>query len=176
MAAGYAISEAVALSCRQPLLPDHYHGEVETRPLAGAADWEAAIALQVMCRDMAHAEQDYQHFKRAQFANYQRMVKAACGHRYGAWLNGMLVAELGIFVGEGGLARYQNVCTHPAWRRQGIAARLVYESGHHAIARLGASTLVIVANEAGPQRLYRSMGFMPAGTAFSAEKMPPQMQ
>ncbi|MGQ5523239.1 GNAT family N-acetyltransferase [Chitinimonas sp. PSY-7] len=176
LAAGYEIAEATALSCQTPVLPHHYSKALEVRPIVSETEWEDAVALQVMCRDPAHEEADYRHFKRAQFANYRRMVDAGLGHRFGAWRNGALLAELGIFANENGLARYQNVCTHPAWRRQGIAARLVYESGRWALAELGAHTLVIVADESGPQRLYRSLGFMPAGVTYSAEKMPPQAQ
>lgn len=172
--AGYALSEAVALACQQPQLPPHANRLVEVRPIASEADWADAIALQVLCRDALHTEADYYLFKLAQFASYRRMVEAGIGYRYGAWLEGRLVAELGIFHGEGGIARYQNVCTHPAWRRQGIAGRLVYQAGKHALATFDARKLVIVAEEEGPQRLYRSIGFVPEDMAYGVDKAPPQ--
>lgn len=175
-AAGYTLSESVALACQQPSLPPHAKPQIEVRPLQSEADWQAAIALQVLCRAAVFAEADYRAFKQAQFASYRRMVEAGIGYRYGAWCHGVLVAELGIFRGEGGLARYQNVCTHPDWRRQGMAGSLVYQAGIHALAALDARKLVIVAEEEGPQRLYRNLGFVPEEIAYGVDKAPPQAQ
>lgn len=170
--AGYAVSEAVALACTQPILPPHTHAGITVRPIEGDAEWQAATDLQVLTRDAAHGEADYRAFKTAQMARYRLLADAGRGHWYGAWIDGRLVGNLGLFAGEG-VARYQNVGTHPDFRRLGIAARLVYEAACHMLATFGERTLVIVAEDDGPQRIYRSVGFAPAGVAYGVDKAPP---
>ncbi|MDN3577506.1 GNAT family N-acetyltransferase [Chitinimonas viridis] len=174
--AGYKVYASQALACSQPSKAPGMNPQVQVRPLVSEMDWQAAIAVQVASRDESQEQQAYETFKTAQFATYRSMVAAGLGQRYGAFAGDTLVAELGIFMGEGGLARYQNVCTHPDWRRQGIAKRLVYEAGHQAIAEFGATKLVIVADEEGPIQLYRSVGFAPVGVAYGVDKAPPAAQ
>ena len=73
------------------------------------------------------------------------------------------MAQLGVFSDGSGIARYQNVETHPASRRHGLAGTLVWQAGRWTLDQLGARTLVIVADPgAGAIRVYRSVGF--AGT------------
>ena len=65
----------------------------------------------------------------------------------------------GVVTDGSGIARYQNVETQPEFRRQGLATRLVYEAGVHALAELGAKTLVIVADPDDEAiRIYRAAG------------------
>jgi ribosomal protein S18 acetylase RimI-like enzyme len=70
-------------------------------------------------------------------------------------------------VPRGGLARYQDVETDPAARRRGLAGTLVWHAGRFAAEKLGASTLVIVADPAeGAIRVYRNCGFADAQRQF----------
>ena len=73
----------------------------------------------------------------------------------------------------GGLARYQDVETDPGARRRGLAGTLVWQAALFARAKLGASTLVIVADPAeGAIRIYRNCGFADAQGQFSFERGP----
>jgi predicted GNAT family acetyltransferase len=60
-----------------------------------------------------------------------------------------------------GLARYQNVETHPDFRQRGLAGTLAWQAGRDALASLGAAgTLVIVADpDYVAISIYRSIGF-----------------
>jgi GNAT superfamily N-acetyltransferase len=88
------------------------------------------------------------------------MAENGHGAWFGAFDRGRLIAQLGIFSDGSGVARYQNVETDPDWRRTGLAGTLVWRAGRWARSKLGARTLVIVADpEAEAIRVYRSVGF-----------------
>ena len=71
----------------------------------------------------------------------------------------------------GGLARYQDVETDPAARRQGLAGTLVWHAGRYGREVLGASTLVIVADPAEVAiRVYRACGFTDVQSQLSLER------
>jgi predicted GNAT family acetyltransferase len=95
------------------------------------------------------------------------------GSWFGAFVDGDLVAQLGVITDGSGVARYQNVETHPAWRRRGLAGTLVWQAGRHALDTVGASTLVIVAEPlADAIRVYRTLGFADAETQVRFERQP----
>jgi predicted GNAT family acetyltransferase len=99
-------------------------------------------------------------FLEAQVRSARQLTEDGHATWFGAFCDGRLVSTLGI-AGDGrGLARYQNVETHPDWRRRGLAGRLVYDAGTFALEELGARTLVMVADpDYAAIRLYRALGF-----------------
>lgn len=87
------------------------------------------------------------------------MAQAKRGTWLGAFLGEQLVGALGIFA-EGELGRFQEVSTHPAYRRQGICGTLVYHASHYGFTQLGAQRLVIVTEEGyHAARVYQSAGY-----------------
>jgi GNAT superfamily N-acetyltransferase len=95
----------------------------------------------------------------AQLARYRRMAEAGLGAWLGAFVDGRLVADLGLFC-KGDIGRYQAVGTAPDYRRRGYAGSLVYEAGLWGLRHLGLRLLVIVADAgSAAERLYRSVGF-----------------
>lgn len=56
------------------------------------------------------------------------------------------MADLGLFVIDG-VGRFQSVETHPDYRRRGICGTLVYRAARCGFERLGAKTLVMIADE-----------------------------
>jgi predicted GNAT family acetyltransferase len=113
-------------------------------------------------------------FLRARLAAERAMAEAGQGSWFGAFIDGRLLAQLGLITGQTGLARYQYVETHPAARRQGLAGSLVWHAGRHALATGGAGTLVIVADPADvAMRVYRSVGFTAAQAQIGFERQPP---
>ena len=94
-------------------------------------------------------------------ARYQKMSHAGLGHWFGAFLGSKLVGDLGLFV-ENGIGRFQNVTTHPDFRRRGICGTLVHAVATYALSNMGAKTLVMVADEAyHAAKIYESVGFKP---------------
>lgn len=141
--------------------PSSMHPDVEVLPLQSDAHWEAATVLQIQSRDKAFGLASYTVFKRAQMARYRQMVQAGLGCWFGAFLHGELVADLGIFHDGLGVARYQSVETRADQRRQGICARLVFDSATQFEQQHGPITQwVIVAETTGAAaRVYQRAGF-----------------
>ncbi len=106
--------------------------------------------------------------------SYRGLVGAGLGHWWGGFVDGRLVASMGIFRAGEGLARFQSVKTHPDHRGRGIAGTLVHAASRDALETLGARTLVMVAD---PDylaiRVYRSVGFTEGGAHAEATLVPP---
>ena len=158
-----------APALREPPRPNR---EAVIRPLAGDQDWQQAVELQATC-DAADGGPATRTFVEARYAARRRATEAGHGAWFGAFRDGELVAQLGIFARPGGLARYQDVGTHPGARRQGLAGTLVWRAGQHALGELGARTLVIVADPTEAAiRVYRSVGFADHETQLSMNRAP----
>jgi ribosomal protein S18 acetylase RimI-like enzyme len=141
------------------------------RPLTGDDDWQQAAGLRAACYGGEPGfDQDFI-IQRA--AAERALTEAGHGAWFGAFIDGRLLAQLGLICRDG-LARYQNVETHPAARRQGLAGTLVWQAGQHGLTGLGARTLVMVADpDEAAIRLYRSVGFADSETQIAFERQPP---
>ncbi|MEV3927131.1 GNAT family N-acetyltransferase [Actinomadura coerulea] len=139
------------------LLPPARPARAELRALTGS-DWEQAARLRHAC-DESEASPENSAFVAAKLAEERRLCEAGDATWFGAFVDGEMRAGLGVLLDGQGLARYQHVETHPAFRQRGLASSLVHFAGTEAMSR-GARTLVIVADpEAGAIRVYRSLGF-----------------
>ena len=155
---------STVLTCTGIQPPGHVDTEAEVRPLESGQDWRQSVELNQRC----YGEQTPSDFQQLRSAARRRLTQAGRAAWFGAFDGGRLVAQLGIGDAGGGLARYQDVETDPAARRRGLAGTLVWQAGRFARAKLGASTLVIVADPAeGAIRIYRGCGFAAAQTQFS---------
>jgi ribosomal protein S18 acetylase RimI-like enzyme len=169
VAAGFKPEVGSALSLSAPGLKASAkkRADLEIRPLATDAEWEAATHNQIACRPDGWNIDAYTPFKREQMGHYRAMVANGHGHWWGAFLRGQLVAECGLFF-SGAFGRFQAVGTAPAFRRQGICSSMVFEICRRAFAEGPSRTLVIVAEENEPADfIYRSVGFIPAGRQHS---------
>jgi len=159
--AGFEADRAVVLATSAPHAPARPARSVNIRTLESDGDRQQAVELQVLSREIAHEEAGYRVYRQRAMERYRKMSQARLGHWYGAFIDGRLVADLGVFH-DGELGRYQSVETHPDFQRQGIGGTLVYEAGRQAIALYGLHTLVMVAEEdSAAARLYQSLGFAP---------------
>lgn len=150
---------AVMLREGAPASPPHLNQEIEIRALSTDEEWAAATEAQIDQREPIYSREGYTPFKTAQMARHRRQAEAGCGAWFGAFLDGCLVGDLGIF-SDGTTARYQSVETQSEFRRRGICQTLVWYAGNYAVRELGAHTLVIAA-ELGKDaiRVYRAVGF-----------------
>jgi len=161
LAEGYALEDSIVLTAQAVVRPAKYNEEVEIRPLAGGAEWQAVIENQVVTRDEQYSETGYRTYTTQKMARFQAMVAAGLGHWFGAFLNERLVADLGVFVKDG-VGRFQTVGTHPDYRRRGICGAMVHQAAEFAYKSLGAKTLVMVADpEYHAAKIYESIGFKP---------------
>jgi len=157
--AGFELGEEVVMAATTLKTPRHYNHEVEIRALATDADFAEQVELHVLCRLVRDDEASYRAFFEASAESYRKMIRAGLGRWFGAFLDGRLVADMGIFT-DGELGRYQSVVTHPDFRRRGICSTLLYEVGRFGLATLGAHTLVIVADaHYFAKEIYAAVGF-----------------
>ncbi len=158
---GFDTHTSVVLTTSSPRMPPKFDREVSVRTLRTGSEWEAATQLQIDVRDPIFKLENYTAFKHAQMLRYQKMSEQGLGHWFGAYLGSRLVGDLGLFLDQG-LARFQNVSTHPDFRRRGICGRLVYEAATLGMQVMGAKTLVMVADASyHAARIYESVGFTP---------------
>jgi GNAT superfamily N-acetyltransferase len=158
LAAGYRLEQSVVMTTDTLTKPRKYNREVQIGPLE-QSDFAEVIELHVLSRDEEESEAGYRTFWQESARSYERMSAAGLGRWFGAFYEGQLVADMGIFA-EGDLARFQAVVTHPEFRRRGICATLLYETGRYALQNLGAKTLVISADEHYfAKNIYASVGF-----------------
>jgi GNAT superfamily N-acetyltransferase len=170
--AGFELSHGTVLTTRRLMAPMPPVQKIDIRPLGSDDDWLQAVENQIRCREPEHEESAFRAFKERQMRSYRSMAAAGMGEWFGAFLGEVLVADLGLFH-DGALARYQTVETHPEYRRQGIAANLVYQAGAYALERFSIHTLVIVADrESAASRLYQSLGFAPREQQLGLQRRP----
>jgi ribosomal protein S18 acetylase RimI-like enzyme len=157
LAAGLRRSVDSVLTATSVRVPPHVNGDADYRPLATDEDWSQAAALSSACFPGGPADQE---FMRLRMSARRRLTEDGHGAWFGAFRRERLSAQLGIFITAGGVARFQDVETHPDARRQGLAGSLVYAAARHGLDGLAARTLVMVADPDGDAiRLYRSLGF-----------------
>jgi GNAT superfamily N-acetyltransferase len=155
---------STVLTCAEIHAPGHVNTEAEIRPLESGQDWRQSVELNLRC----YGEQNPSDFQQRRAATRRRLTRAGRAAWFGAFEDGRLIAQLGVGDAGGGLARYQDVETDPVARRRGLAGTLVWHAGRFACEKLGASTLVIVADPAeGAIRIYRNCGFADAQPQFS---------
>jgi ribosomal protein S18 acetylase RimI-like enzyme len=166
--AGFDTDLAVALTATiltRPARPNH---TVEVRTLRTDDDWSQRVALDLACHDGGAG--GFEQFTRLKARSERGLTETAEGAWYGAFDAGRLVASMGIVRAGERTARFQEVQTHPEARGRGVAGTLVHAAGSDAFQRLGATTLVTVADPGYHAiRIYRSVGFVDAEVQLTAE-------
>lgn len=170
---GLRPQRSAVMTAQQLHEPPHLNRVAAIRQLTGDEDWRQAAELRALVNAGEPGAEPA--FLRARIAAERRLTEAGHGSWFGAFLDRTLVAQLGLVTDGSGIARYQNVETHPGARRQGLAGTLVWHAGQHALEALRTSTLVIVADPGDVAiRVYRSVGFADAETQLACERQPSQ--
>jgi len=155
--------------------PPRPHKGAVIRPLTGQDDWRQARELRTACGaadEQAASPEDHQFIELRTIARRQ-LAEANRATWFGAFSGGSLVAQLGLVPLPGSLARFQDVETHPAFRRQGLAGTLVWRAARYGLDELRATTLVIVADQGSQaSRVYASVGFEPAEDTIGFVRAP----
>jgi ribosomal protein S18 acetylase RimI-like enzyme len=170
--AGLSLERSIVLTATSVREPPRPNRAAQYRPLDGDADWRQSAELRLACSGVSEAAGG-ETFDRRRVQDARRIAEAGHGATFGAFLGGRLVAQLGLYSDGSGTARYQNVETHPAARRQGLAGSLVCHAGRYGLAALGARILVIVADPGySAIRIYRSAGFADLETQLALQRGP----
>jgi ribosomal protein S18 acetylase RimI-like enzyme len=177
-AAGLRAERNVVLSALSVSRPRQPCLAATVRQLATGDDWRQSAALRLACFAPHPAagpdvSADEQEFDARKLAARRQLTETGRAAWFGAFAAGRLVAQLGLVPAGHGLARYQDVETHPEFRRQGLAGTLVWRAGTYGLAQLGAARLVIVADPGYHAfRLYESLGFRRAEDQVGFERTP----
>jgi GNAT superfamily N-acetyltransferase len=169
--AGLRLQRSAVLTAQELTEPSRPNRSATYRELSGDDDWRLAAELRATI-NIGEPGGDPD-FIRARLATERALTEAGHGSWFGAFAGGDLVAQLGLITDGSGVARFQNVETHPSWRRRGLAGTLVWHAGQHGLDAFGAGTLVIVADPlADAIKIYRSVGFADAETQVGFERQP----
>jgi ribosomal protein S18 acetylase RimI-like enzyme len=161
-----------ASEVREPPRPNR---DAIFRQLTADADWAQSLELTVACNDQQEAAAHLT-FAVDKLETTRAMVDAGHGAWFGAFVDGELLSQMGLFAASPGLARYQMVETRPDARGRGLAGTLVHHVGRYGFETLGAETLVMVADpDYVAIRVYRSVGFSDNENQLQAERPPAAM-
>jgi ribosomal protein S18 acetylase RimI-like enzyme len=139
------------------------------RPLHSDEDWAQVLDVSLNCAD--RDTEQHRQFLRRRIGQRRELSRSNQAVWFGAVVDGRVRATLGLVSDGNGLARYQDVETHPDFRRRGLARSLVATAGRYGLAKLGARKLVIVADPGYHAiDLYRALGFCDAQTQLQLTK------
>lgn len=158
-AAGFETDRSVVLSATMAADPPHPAVGVQLRPLSADDDWRQSADLSArVAEDEGEAPDPAFHAGR--IAARRELTERGHGAWFGAFEDGRMLGQLGLFHAGDGLARYQDVATDASARRRGIAGSLLCYAARYGMETLGVKRLVIVADPDGPAiALYRACGF-----------------
>jgi ribosomal protein S18 acetylase RimI-like enzyme len=161
----------VVLTATSLRTPGETSSDVELRALSSDDDWRQSVAFRIEADDTgdpAHRE-----FAAARQAELRRQADAGHGVYVGAFVDGVLAAELGCYTDGAGLARFQSVETAPAYRRRGLASALMVLAESLLRQQHDVDRLVIVADpDYVAIDLYRRLGFADAERQVQWQRAP----
>lgn len=169
-AAGATIEEMIAMVTDRPLAAAAPPG-VALRPFDRASDWDALCALSLTIDPDTPA---LRRFLERRVAARARAAATGAVRWWGAFADDALVASAGV-VPLPGYARYQDVQTHAAWRRRGVASAVLAAIAAEARAGGRARLVLVVGADNAPARAaYRRLGFVESDRAVTVLVAPPQ--
>ncbi|MFT5288215.1 MAG: putative acetyltransferase [Planctomycetota bacterium] len=139
-------------------------------------DWDASAALSVACDSSSAEASEIQRLftQRIRAARREMLVKGLATW-WGVFEGKTLIGQCG-HVACGEIGRYQNVETHPDWRRRGICSALITAVARDAFERLKVDRLILAAELDGPAiGLYTRLGFKETGRTHSLIRHPDPM-
>lgn len=145
---------------------------LQIRSLRLPEEAAAVVDLQARCNDDGYEPAGYRRFRALAMDRVARMHAQGRAHWFGVFAGEQLVADCGLVVGtDAGLARFQDVETHPDWRRRGACRALVHHVARFGFDSLGVARLVMCADPAEVAiGIYRSVGFRDAGGHWQLQR------
>ena len=147
------------LSAGQLREPGPPAGGAVVRRLRDDDDWAQAVEVRLEVYEEAEND-EHRAFVERQLAESREICERGEGGWFGAFADGQLVSSLGLIRAVPDVGRYQTVETLDAYRRRGLAGRLLFEASRWGASALGLRRLVICADpEYHALRLYEALGF-----------------
>jgi len=170
---GLSVEAQTVMTATEVHAPRSRNDDAVCRALASDADWDQSVELRVRCIDEGMDPMGYREFAARKAATMRGLAEAGHGAWFGAFLEGRLVSQMGLFCAGDGLARFQSVETDPDFRRQGLAGTLLHVVSRFGFDELAARTQVMVAEpDYFAIELYRAVGFAPTQRQLQVERRP----
>jgi ribosomal protein S18 acetylase RimI-like enzyme len=168
-AAGLSLERNTVMTASQVRPPARPNTAAAYRPVTSDDDWARLLELTLVCSPSDTP--GYVEFTRRRMSAERGLTEAGWATWFGAFDGDRLQASLGLVSDGSGVARFQNVQTHPDDRGQGLASSLVHRASTYGFDELGAHTLVMVADPGYLAiRIYRLLGFADTQTQVQLTK------
>ncbi|MBT3785999.1 GNAT family N-acetyltransferase [bacterium] len=163
---GFRLDIETTLVTKRPELPPKINKDIVVKPIVSEADWNSLPEVHVNPNSSRSIDSQIE-FQKSRIKTFKELSKRKFGHRFGAYLEGKLVGDLGLYH-QDGIARFNEVATHHEYYRRGICQTLVYHSCIHAIENFEVSTLVMVAvDDYHAINAYKKVGFTALEKSYS---------
>jgi GNAT superfamily N-acetyltransferase len=154
--AGFILEETVLMSAKE-LKIIKPNTAIEYRIISSLNDWDQLVELQIETGivELNYNPKIYREFVQRRFSDYKMMADKKMGQWFGAFVNGKLVSDLGLF-GDFKNMRFQSIETKTEHRNRGIAQNLMA----YAANQLNSENYILQADSKGKAiDLYMKMGF-----------------
>jgi uncharacterized protein YrzB (UPF0473 family) len=163
---GFSLGLDITLATCHPVKPSRFNEKVVVKPIETNEEW-AMIPEVHFDKDSPKSKTAQMGFAEKRIESFREFTKKGVAHRFGAFLNGKLVGDLGLFY-ENEVARFDLVATHSDYLRQGICQTLVYLSSIYMQKHYKVLKLVIVADDDYYAiDVYKKVGFKPIQKNYS---------
>ena len=164
---GFEWDETVVLKLAKPIFEFQMNETVDVRPITTDKEWQAVVDLQIHMSEQEKTP-EFIEFKEKAFASMRSIQEQGYGAWWGAFLDGKLVGDMGLFFDfETKVGRFQSVETHPDYQNQRICKTILKSVMTDAIEDKGISDLVIVTEPSNHAlNIYRSCGFVDHSRQF----------
>jgi ribosomal protein S18 acetylase RimI-like enzyme len=159
VARGYALTRDYYLFAEETRPSPHHRADLQIRPIEGDTEWARADEIAMESFSDEQRTPSFRSFLSQQAGRYRRLVEMGHGKWFGAFIDDMIVASMGIFVRDK-VGRCQSVATSPEFRRSGCCGTLVHAACTFAFEKMGATEIAMMAAPTNPSlRVYQSVGF-----------------
>ena len=142
---GFKFNVDSTLIATQPVRPMGFNGQLTVEPIELEKDWQAILEVHFN-PNLSSSYDSQTGFIKKRLKTFRMLSEKGIGHRFGAFLDGKLVGDLGIYH-QDGIGRFNDVATHHEFYRQGICQTLVYSASLYALEKFKVNQLVIVADD-----------------------------
>ncbi len=155
---GFNIMISKVLTAKEIIRPEKFNQNIEVKPIIDS-QWHELIDVH-FTPDWGYGTDEQQRkFLQDELQSFKKIVEKGIGQRYGAYLEGVLIADLGVYWHEKDV-RFNNVSTHRNHRRRGACSTLVYTVSKLMLEKENITTLIMQADEDyHAATIYESIGF-----------------
>ncbi len=152
---GFTFCSFNTLVLNKVIEPKKLNSSLELRPISKDSDWEQLLLL----NNRSDEEEVTSTYIISKVKGQKESVAEGRSIRYGAFLDGKLVGDMGILF-DGEIGRFNSVTTHNKFRNQGVCTTLLNGFLRFLVAEISLEKMVIVCDQGTQaERIYTRAGF-----------------